>query len=156
DSADMLVIAMDDEHQITELAHYVSANYPHVHIVARAVNRQHVYHLFAAGAKDIIRDTFDSATRAGRSALEALGTHPHEAQRKVDDFIEFDKYALRSVAEVYDPDIPWEENQPYIDRINEIIKQQDELLSGNTSAFGGKQKRGWIPPSADAAEDLQS
>ncbi len=154
DSAEMLVIAMDEEHQITELARYVTTNYPHIHIVARAVNRNHVYRLFGAGAKDIIRDTFDSATRAGRSALEGLGVHPHEAQRKVDDFVEFDKYALRSVAEVYDPDVPWEENQAYIDRVNEMMTLQDELLKGNTSAFGGKQKRGWIPPAGDVANKL--
>ncbi len=152
DEAKMLVIAIDDEHQITELTHYVAMNYPHVHIVARAINRNHVYELFAAGAKDIIRDTFDSATRAARSALEALGTHPHDAQRKIDDFIEFDKYAMRNVAEVYDSDIPWEENQPYIDKVNEMLALQDELLSGNTSAFGGKQKRGWIPPGGEVAE----
>ncbi len=154
DSASMLVIAIDDEHHITELTRYVSANYPHVHIVARAVHRNHVYRLYAAGAKDIIRDTFDSATRAARSALEALGAHPHDAQRKIADFIEFDKFALRNVAEVYDHEIPWEENQPYIDRVNEMLKLQDEQLSGNSTAFGGKQKRGWIPPSADEVDEL--
>jgi CPA2 family monovalent cation:H+ antiporter-2 len=152
DDAKMLVVAIDDEHQITELTRYVSANYPNVHIVARAVNRNHVYRLYAAGAADIIRDTFDSATRAARSALEALGTHPHDAQRKIDDFIEFDKYAMLNVATVYDPDTPWEENQPYIDKVNEMLALQDELLSGNTSAFGGKQKRGWIPPGDDVTE----
>ncbi len=152
DSAKMLVIAIDDEHQITELTRYVTANYPHIHIVARAINRNHVYRLYAAGARDIIRDTFDSATRAARSALEALGSHPHDAQRKIDDFIEFDKYAMINVASVYDPDIPWEENQPYIDKVNEMMALQDELLSGNTSAFGGKQKRGWIPPGDDVTE----
>lgn len=144
--ARMLIVAMDGEHQITELVRHVSQHYPNVHIVARAVNRHHVYTLFAAGAKDIIRDTFDSATRAGRSALEGLGMHPYDAERQVKAFVEFDKYTLREVAELYDPDIPVSENQPYIDKVKEILAQQDDVMRGNNAVMGDHSERGWVPP----------
>lgn len=80
--ARMLVIAIDDRQHITELVRYVRANHPNVHVVARATDRHHVYELWAAGARDIIRETFDSSVRAGLSALEALGVHPFEAERQ--------------------------------------------------------------------------
>ena len=68
--ASVLIVAIDDRDHITELVRYVRHTYPNVHVVARAVNRQHVYELYAAGCRDIIRETFDSSVRAGRSALE--------------------------------------------------------------------------------------
>ena len=55
DEARMLVIAIDQRESATELVRYVTENYPHVHIVVRAIDRQHVYELWAAGARDIIR-----------------------------------------------------------------------------------------------------
>ncbi|MBX2880578.1 MAG: cation:proton antiporter [Granulosicoccus sp.] len=149
DQARMLVIAIDNEHHITELARYVSSHHPHVHIVARAVNRQHVFRLYAAGANDIIRDTFDSATRAARSALEALDVHPYEAQRKIDEFVKFDKFALLHVAQAYDPDIPWHENSAYLEKVNEMLSLEDQMLQGNEGVFGESSRRGWQPPGSE-------
>ncbi|MBX2837770.1 MAG: monovalent cation:proton antiporter-2 (CPA2) family protein [Gammaproteobacteria bacterium] len=146
DEASMLIVAIDDEHQITELVKYVHLNYPHVHIVARAINRHHVYALYAAGAKDIIRDTFDSATRAGRSALEGLGYHPHDAEKHVKSFVEFDKYSLIQVATLYDPDMPIVDNKPYIEKVKEIAAMQDDIMRGKGGQLGMRSERGWMPP----------
>ena len=79
--AKVLVIAIDDRHRATELVRYVAKTHPHVHVTARAMDRNHVYELWGAGCRDIIRDTFDSAVRTGRSVYEALGTHPFDAER---------------------------------------------------------------------------
>lgn len=146
EEADLLIVAIDDEEQITSIVHYVRHNYPNIHIVARAISRHHVYSLFAAGANDIVRDTFDSATRAGRSALEALGVHSYEAEKLIKGFIEFDQYALREVASVYDENIPAGENQAYIDKVKEIMPLQDAAMQGKTDMFSGSYGRGWIPP----------
>ena len=87
EEAKILVIAIDERESATGLVHYVTENHPHVHIVARAMDRHHVYELWSAGARDIIRETFDSSLRAGRSALEALGMHPYNAERQVRGFV---------------------------------------------------------------------
>ncbi len=71
--AKVLVIAIDGKEQITNLTRYVIQNYPHIHVVARAVDRTHVYDLYSIGCRDIIRESYDSSIRAGRSVLEALG-----------------------------------------------------------------------------------
>jgi CPA2 family monovalent cation:H+ antiporter-2 len=66
----------------------VVEHYPHIYIVARAVDRHHVYELWAAGCRDIIREHFDSSVRAARSALEALGHHPYDAERQTRGYVE--------------------------------------------------------------------
>ena len=156
--ARMLIIAIDDKHNTTELVHYVHANYPHVHIVARAEDRRHVYELWSAGCRDIIRENFDGAVRAGRSALEALGVHPYDAERQVQGYVENDKAQLREVAGLYDPNIPIHENQPYIERTKEFIARTEAIMRGRSESFSSRADRGWVPPTlADVeAEEAQN
>ena len=73
DKATLLVVAIDDKEQISQLTKYAIAHYPDLHVMARAVDRMHVYDLWAFGCRDIIRETYDSSVRMGRSAFEALG-----------------------------------------------------------------------------------
>jgi CPA2 family monovalent cation:H+ antiporter-2 len=152
--AKMLVVAIDNRDQATELVHYVSQNHPHIYIVARAINRDHVYELYAAGARDIIREQFDSSVRAGRSALIALGMHPYDAERQTRGFVEQDKYALRELATAYDPEIPPHLNEAYVTRAKELMSQQDDAMRGNAQ-FGSRSDRGWVPPSIADVEAEQ-
>ena len=152
DDAHMLVVAIDGREQATELVRHVVHNHPHVHIVARAIDRQHVYDLYAAGCRDIIRETFDSGVRAGRSALEALGMHPFEAELKARQFVEQDKHALATLAPLYDPDMPLHENTAYIERAKEIREENDAILRGDQSVFSARPDRAWSPPTAEDVE----
>ncbi len=145
----MLVVAIDDREQATEMVRHVTKNHPNVYIVARAFDRHHVYELWAAGCRDIIRENFDGAVRAGRSALEALGAHPYEAERQVRGFVENDKKAIRELAELYDPDIPVHENPAYVERTKEFLASHEDAMRGSTAIFGSRSERGWIPPSVD-------
>ena len=49
-----------------ELARHMHEHHPHVHVVARAIDRWHVYELWSVGCRDIIRETYDSSIRAAR------------------------------------------------------------------------------------------
>ena len=80
DTARLLVLAIDDVAQSTEVATMVRENFPQLSIVARARNVQHYYALHDLGVTLIERETLDSALMTGRSALEALGWEPHEAR----------------------------------------------------------------------------
>lgn len=152
DEAKMLVIAIDDKEQATALVHYISQTHPHIHIVVRARDRNHVYELYAAGARDIIRETFDSSVRAGRSALEALGFHPYDAERQVRNFVDGDREALRQLAQVYDPDIPIHQNEAYVARAKEISAEQEAFMRGKSKAFASRADRGWVPPTLSDVE----
>ncbi|MBR9826540.1 MAG: potassium transporter [Alphaproteobacteria bacterium] len=117
--AELLVIALDSKEDITRLVRYMRQNYPDLHVVARGVDRHHVYELWEAGCRDIIRETFDSSIRMGRSALEALGHERPIAQAMVNEFEAMDRIALREMADVYDSSLPATENEAYISRITE-------------------------------------
>jgi CPA2 family monovalent cation:H+ antiporter-2 len=153
EEAKMLVIAIDERENITELVRYVSDNYPKVYIIARAIDRHHVYELWAAGARDIIRETFDSSLRIGRSALQALGVHPYDAERQVRGYVLNDQQHMLAVADIYDPDIPPHENPDYVSKSKEYHDRTEKMMQGNSAAFGSRIDRGWVPPTM---EDLEA
>jgi CPA2 family monovalent cation:H+ antiporter-2 len=152
EEAKMLVITIDERENATELVRYVTEKYPHVYIVVRAMDRHHVYELWAAGARDIIRDTFDSSVRAGRSALEALGVHPYDAERQVRGYVLNDKEHMFELASVFDPDIPPHENAEYVEKTKEYLDRYEQAMRGNSAAFGSRLDRGWVPPTLDDLE----
>ncbi|NHF71561.1 cation:proton antiporter domain-containing protein [Paracoccus xiamenensis] len=122
--AEVLVIAIDNKDQITEIVEYVHHNYPNVHIVARAFDRFHVFELFQSGAQDIIRETFDSSIRAGRSVLEALGMTRAEAEDVTRSFVKSDQTHMRAMAEAHRRDVPAHQNADMV----RIAHDQTEQL----------------------------
>ena len=152
EEAKMLVIAIDERESATELVRYVTENYPHVYIVVRALDRHHVYELWNAGARDIIRETFDSSVRAGRSALEALGIHPYDAERQVRGFLLNDREQMYELASVYDANIPAHENAEYVEKTKKFLERDEQAMRGNSAAFGSRLDRGWVPPTLDDVE----
>lgn len=156
EDAKMLVVAIDGREQATALVRHVVKNHPHVYIVARAIDRQHVYDLYAAGCRDIIRETFDSGVRAGRSALEALGMHPFEAELKARQFVDQDKRGVAALAELYDPNLPLHENTAYIEKAKEFRAEDEAIMQGRDTAFTVRPDRAWSPPSQDDVEAEKS
>ena len=143
--AKLLVVAIDDMERAVEIVKHVRREQPDLHIVARARNRHFVYELYRAGADDIVRETFDSAVRASRYALEAFGVHPHEAEKLVTVFVDHDSDGIRRLARLYDPDIPVFENEPYMKLAREIQDELEQTLSERGSA-DDRVKRAWLPP----------
>ena len=125
----VFVAAIDDKEKLTELVHYVHSTAPHVHIIARAIDRHHVYELWAAGCRDIIRETYDSSLRMGRSALEALDIPKDRAVMMVDAFNRADRASMIRLADAYDPNIPVMENEAYIARVQEILGPREVAMN---------------------------
>lgn len=123
DKAKVLVVAIDDKESITELVRHISQHHPHVYIVARAIDRFHVYDLWAAGCRDIIRETYDSSLRMGRSVFEALGYSLENAQELVDQFDARDRKAMVEMASLYKPDVPVQENKAFVDKVKELTDE---------------------------------
>jgi CPA2 family monovalent cation:H+ antiporter-2 len=128
-NAKIFVAAIDDKDKLTELVHYVHTTAPHVHIIARAVDRHHVYELWAAGCRDIVRENYDSALRMGRSALEALDVPKKRAEMMVDAFNRADRASMISLADAYDPNIPVMENVTYVARVQELLGPGEAKLN---------------------------
>ena len=143
---ELLVVAIDDKERATEIVRHARMDRPDLHIVARARDRNHVYELFSAGANDIIRETFDSAVRAGRSALESFGIHPYEAEKIAVAFVKNDKKILRDLAGVYDPDIPPTENPEYMALVIAARSDEEAAMTGSRGPNSGSVDRAWLPP----------
>jgi CPA2 family monovalent cation:H+ antiporter-2 len=126
--ARILVVALDEREQIDKLVRYACTNFPNLHVVARAKDRDHVYHLWAMGCRDIIRETYDSALRMGRSVYEALGHDRQSAIAMVDAWEEMDRTSMREIADVYRLDIPAYENEELLAKIRELKAEWDPKL----------------------------
>ena len=118
--AKVLIVAIDDREKITEIVHHVSEYHPNVHIIARAIDRDHVYDLWFAGCRDIIRETWDSTMRMSRSALEALGDSREVAEQVIDIFNRLDRKGMVAVAEVHRSDVAPHENEAYLAKVREL------------------------------------
>ncbi|MXO90259.1 cation:proton antiporter domain-containing protein [Pontixanthobacter aquaemixtae] len=128
DRAKLLIVALDEREQIDKLVKYAVSHFPDLHVIARAIDRNHVYELWSYGCRDIIRETYDSTLRIGRSAYEALGMDRQQAEAAKSAFEEMDRSAMREVAELYDMDVPFDENQPLIDKVKELRAKWDPIL----------------------------
>lgn len=126
--AKLLIVALDEREQIDKLVRYAIQNFPNLHVIARAIDRDHVYHLWAMGCRDVIRETYDAALRMGRSAYEALGADRQAAIAMADAFEERDRTSMREVADLYRLDIPAYENEPLLAKIRELRAEWDPKL----------------------------
>ena len=156
--AKVIVVAIDDTEKAVQIVEYVAREHPHVHIVVRANDRHHVYRLYAAGARDIVREMFDSSVRAGRYALLALGHHPFDAERASRRYVKQDRHDLALLARLWDPELSPVENEPYSAKAREINQRINEaLMQAKTPEHSGAE-RAWAPPpkGGPPSDDTQS
>jgi len=138
--ARILVVALDERQQIDKLVRYACEAFPNLHVVARAKDRDHVYHLWAMGCRDIVRETYDSALRMGRSVYEALGHDRQAATAMVEAFEEMDRTSMREVADAYRLDIPPYENEELLAKIRELKAEWDPKLRDAMDEIAGRGK----------------
>lgn len=128
--AKLLIVAIDDPERGLQIVKRARREFPDLHIVARAYARHDVYKLFQAGATDIVRETFDSALRASRYALMALGMPEAEARQRALLFQDRDRDGLRRLAAHYDPDISVVENKPYLELAKQLELELEAVMRG--------------------------
>ncbi len=145
EDAQLLVVAIDDAEQISTLVKYAVENYPHVHVLTRAVDRHHVYDLYAYGCRDIVRETYDSSLRIGRSAFEALGIPRESAEAMIHVYNESDKVAMLSVASAYKVGIPAHENEEYVKRLRQVMDEGEPKVQARMRAIRLKKPENSTP-----------
>lgn len=104
EKASVFVIATDDPEANLRTARLVRRQYPHLKIIARARNRQHVFRLMDIGVEDPVRETFYSSLVMTRHVLEALEMPPEVVEARIARFRKHDEQVLRSQYLVYDDD----------------------------------------------------
>lgn len=77
-----------------------------------------------------------------------MGQHPFDAELLARKFTEDDRYILREMAQVHDPDIPGHENLAYVAKSRTLMAVRDAQIFGKGRAFATRRDQGWLPPSA--------
>ncbi|PMZ87130.1 MULTISPECIES: monovalent cation:proton antiporter-2 (CPA2) family protein [unclassified Pseudomonas] len=99
--AEYFVIATDDPDTNIKTAELVRKLYPHMKIIARARNRQHVHRLMDVGAH-AVRETFYSGLEMSRQTLIGLGLTQAQADARIKRFKQHDEVVLEAQHAVYD------------------------------------------------------
>jgi len=142
--AQVLVAALDDREKQNQLVEHVAHNHPNCHIIARALDRHHVYELEAAGAHQVERELFEASLNAGRLALIRLGAHPFKAERQARAFRTHDRTTLATLRDNwYDGGM----DASYIDASRRRAEELDLLMQTDRAAERhDTTERGWTPP----------
>lgn len=121
--AQLLVIAIDEADKIIEIVQLAKKHYPHLKIVARAVDRRHAYELINLGVHSFKRETFDSALSLGVEALTLLGNSPEVAARAGKLFETHDIETLHELASL------WGDDHSYGIAVRQRIEDLTQVLA---------------------------
>jgi voltage-gated potassium channel Kch len=83
-SASLVLCCVDDRSAATRIVELVRHEFPNALLLARAFDREHGMELVKAGVDYPVRETFESAIKFARAALDRLG----EPEDAIDDAIE--------------------------------------------------------------------
>src|SRR3954468_19059472 len=86
EKARLIAICIDDQEAVNKIVDLTKAEFPGTRIFARSFDRGHTLQLLAKDVDFEVRETFESAMRFGRKALEAVGIDSDRAAI-VQDFI---------------------------------------------------------------------
>jgi voltage-gated potassium channel Kch len=124
EKARIFICAIDDEAKSLEIIDLVQHEFPHLRILARAVNRSHAYELIKRGVHDFRRDTLGSALDLGTDVLRALGYRAHRALRATQVFRCYEEESVRELAKHHTGD-----QDAYISIARQHLKNFEALLS---------------------------
>ncbi len=132
---------MDDPVENVRIAKLVRRTYPHVRIVARARNRQHVYALWESDVKTVVRETYLSSLAIAKHTLDALGIDASVVERRVDRFRAHDESMLRAQFQIRDDEAQLIQNSR--DALAELqqIFEADELEPKSETARDEARER---------------
>ncbi|MDV7341046.1 monovalent cation:proton antiporter-2 (CPA2) family protein [Terasakiella sp. A23] len=150
DEAKLFVACLDDKEKQNTLVHHVAKHYPHVRIIARAVDRHHVYELEQLGAHVIERELFEGSLNVGRKALVELGHHPYQAEQKARMFTRHDLKSFEAAREQWSADGA---SKKYTDVMRAHTEELFEIMSGDKEDLMDKSEKGWLPPPKEYTAD---
>jgi CPA2 family monovalent cation:H+ antiporter-2 len=146
--AALLIVAIDDPDRATEIVAHARRSNPGIRIIVRAYDRLHHYKLVDAGADHVVRELFDGSVQVGGMALESLGMHPYEVEKRKAVFVEQDTAGLARMATLVNADMPAASNPDFIAGFSDIGKVIENAMMGYRSGYDEMVARGWNAPDA--------
>ncbi len=125
DSADFLIITLDDPAATTHLARAAKKHFPRLRIVARARDMRHLFELRDLSVEVIERETWLSALALGEAALAAISGDAARAAQAARTFAEHDEEVLAKLYDVHRnaPDSHVEVSNELRDRLAETLNR---------------------------------
>lgn len=138
ESAQMLIVTSGNKAKATHIVEMARKMNPSLRILSRAYDLFHVFELYEKGADRQVRETFDSALRTARYALEDLGDIDSERIEEITHiYYEENRRRVRLMAEVHDPNytkkfqnkemikVALEHDQKTMAKIQQILQRED-------------------------------
>jgi glutathione-regulated potassium-efflux system ancillary protein KefC len=133
DTADLLIIALDDREAITRLASIARTHFPRLRLIARAHDMRHLFELRDLGVEMVERETWLSALKLGETALAVTTQDPERAQRAARAFAEHDHVVQAKLYAVHKS-----EPDAHVIVSNELRDQLKRTLAEDESEVRGK------------------
>jgi monovalent cation:proton antiporter-2 (CPA2) family protein len=149
ESAQAIVIAIDDRERAVQMVKYIRRHYPQVKILVRAYDVNHLYRLNKAGADVAVRELFDASLALGKETLKAIGLHPFKVERMARTFRQHDQAGLETLYELWDADVAMSSNKAYLARAREHGATLAEMMETDRLQLHDRSERGWTPPPKD-------
>lgn len=126
EQAEIFVLAIDDIEASVRTAEIVKRHFPHLKILARARNREHVYRLMDLGVDFLMRETFGSSLELGEAVLKSLGCSVGDSQVTIERFKEHDQRMLIAAQTVY------KDEAKLIETARNFAKELESLFESDT------------------------
>ena len=137
EQAKLFVVAIDDREKALHTVELVRKQFPHLKILARAIDRSHAYELLRRGAEVVERETFDSALEMGVEALKLLGVRSYKAHRAARTFKEHDEQALQEMANLGG------DETVLVARSRQLARNLEQLLRSDDAELSREVDRAW-------------
>lgn len=141
EKAAYLILAIDNADESIQIVHLAKKHFPNLHILARAVSRDHAYRLIDEGIDDVFIEQQASALECGAALMRHLGYRARSTQRAAECFQQFDNRAIRELANVRD------DKNTYIDHARARIAELESYFDQNAESASSQHLRGWDPRS---------
>jgi len=128
ESAEILVLAIDDIEASVRTVETVKKHFPKLKIYARARNRFHAYRLLDLGVDYLMRETYLSSLELGKQVLLGLGFAEWDARDTLSTFHEHDERSLLRQHAVY------HDETKLIQSSKDAAKELEEIFEADTES----------------------
>ena len=126
---------MDDNIALVKIA---QENFPNLEVISCVRNVRHYVELRKLGVEIVERETFESALRIGRAALENLGVDRYRAKELADTFRRHNITTTEAIMDAYT------DEQRLISAAKAGRREFDEQMQRDRETFDAKHEtKGW-------------
>jgi monovalent cation:proton antiporter-2 (CPA2) family protein len=137
EQAKLIVVAIDEREKMLQIIDLVHKHFPHLKILARAIDRRHAYELIRRKVDVVERETFSSALEMGVDALKLLGFRSYRAHRAARTFKHHDEQALEELAHVAG------DETVLVARSRQLARDLEQLLRSDDRELTHEVDRAW-------------